>query len=290
MDTKHTMNPNPGGSGGPKTRAARRVADWLVVVSLFIAAVALDRWISPRIHNIDLKDPRVQRPIVREIVPTYALGIMALLLPAATFCVSEFGLLRRPRAFFAAFGAFFLGLGEAGGFTLFFTGALKLAVGRPRPFFGTLCKAYKSGTFECLGDGNAETLKKIVDARKSFPSGHSSISFTCFVYLALYMAMRLKVSQPGTSFKTLKYLALSIPVAIAAFVSISRIIDNHHNFDDVVAGSCLGTGVAVAVWLGRYKEIELYSKDYSPSNSEHTLPMTANDVETGAPGSAPYVD
>lgn len=285
MDNKHADG--PGGSGGAKTRAARRVADWLVVVAVFAASIAMDRFISPRIYNIDLSDPRVRRPLLSEIVPTYALGIMALLLPAATFCVFEFGLLRRPRAFFAAFGAFFLGLGETSGFTLLFTGALKLAVGRPRPFFQTLCKAYEAGSLtKCIGDGSAETAKKIIDARKSFPSGHSSISFTCFVYLALYMALRLKVSQPGTSFKTLKYLALSIPVGIAAFVAVSRILDNHHNYDDVVAGSCLGTGVAVAVWLGRYKEIQLYSQDYSQSGSVDSLPMTSNDIEAAGP--APY--
>lgn len=278
MDAKHTTP--PGGSGSAKTRAARRVVDWLVAIACFAAAIALDRFISPRIHPIDLSDPRVRRPLLSEIVPTYALGIMALLLPAATFCVFEFLLLKRPRAFFAAFGAFFLGLGECGGFTLLFTGALKLAVGRPRPFFQTLCKAYVPGTLKCVGDGTAETAKKIIDARKSFPSGHSSISFTCFIYLALYMALRLKVHKPGTSLKTLKYLLLSIPVGIAAFVAVSRILDNHHNFDDVVAGSCLGTGIAVAVWMGRYREIEAYSSDYSQSDSEQALPMTSNDIET----------
>jgi len=279
MDTRNTSSTGGSGSGSARARAALRVVDWLVGIACFATAAALDRYVSPRIHPIDLSDPRVRRPLLGENVPAFALGIMAIVLSAVTFCLFEFGLLRRPRAFFAALGAFFLGLGECGGFTLLFTGALKLAVGRPRPFFQTLCKAYVPGTLECVGDGTAETAKKIIDARKSFPSGHSSISFTCFIYLALYMALKLKIHKLGTSLKTLRYLLLSIPVGIGAFVAISRIIDNHHNFDDVVAGSCLGTGIAVAVWLGRYREIESYSSDDSQADSEHTLPLSSNDSE-----------
>lgn len=284
------MDTDASASGGSaKARAGRRVADWLVVVGVFAAYIALNKFVPPRIHPIDLSDPRVRRPLLPEIVPTYVLGLMVLLLPVATFCALEIcQFLRRPRVFFiGAFGAFFLGLCEAVGFTVLLTGGLKLAVGRPRPFFRALCVAYEAGSHTaCVGDGRAETAAAILEARKSFPSGHSSLSFAAFIYLALYMARRLDVRRPGTPFKTLKYLILGIPLCLAAFVAVSRIVDNHHNFDDVVAGSCLGAGIAVAVWAGRCEEIELCSQPHS----EERLPLTAKKMDIDAPtGAGPYM-
>ncbi len=256
-------------------RRSRRVFDWLfVLIVLGGGTIALDRFLPPRIYRINLDDPRVQLPIVKEIVPTYALGLLALLLPAATFCVFEFALLRRPHRFFSAFGTFFLGLGEACGFTLIATNALKLVVGRPRPYFKELCQGYPDQTSAtCIGSSGSD----INDARKSFPSGHSSLAFACFVYLGLYMGMRMRITNPSTGFKSAKFLVLCIPVSIASFVAVSRVLDYHHNYDDIVAGSVLGAAFALAIWHARWNEVQHICSGGAPQSEEEILPIT-NDV------------
>ena len=267
-DTKHGLQ-----------RRSRRLFDWIfVLVILGAGTIALDRFLTPRIYRIDLNDPRVNFPEIPEIVPTYALGLLALLLPAATFCVFEFGLLRRPHRFFSALGTFALGLAESCGFTLVFTNALKLVVGRPRPFFKAVCVEYPDATSaKCVGNGTGLDVRDINDARKSFPSGHSSLAFACFVYLALYMGMRMRITHPATEFKSAKFLLLSIPVCISSFVAVSRVLDFHHNYDDILAGSVMGAAIALAVWHSRWKEVHHICSDGPAQNEEEILPIH-NDV------------
>lgn len=96
-----------------------------------------------------------------------------------------------------------------------FTDAIKLAVGRPRPDFAYRCWPKTMGRPEpgledvifahvpedeghlqdlhCHGD-----LKTIIEGRKSFPSGHSSFSFSVYIFTFLYLSGKLKVFSRKT--------------------------------------------------------------------------------------------
>lgn len=118
----------------------------------------------------------------------------------------------------------------------FVTETVKLAIGRPRPDF----------FYRCFPDGKmtekltcTEVTRDIIDGRKSFPSGHSSFSFSSMGFLSLWLCGRLGALKRGNE-RVLAMAACSTPLVVAALVAVSRCMDNHHHWEDVVAGSLLG--------------------------------------------------
>lgn len=118
----------------------------------------------------------------------------------------------------------------------FFTETIKLAIGRPRPDF----------FYRCFPDGKVtekftctKVTRDIIDGRKSFPSGHSSFSFCSMGFLSLWLCGRLGALKRGHE-RVLAIAACSTPLIVAALVSVSRCLDNHHHWEDVIAGSLLG--------------------------------------------------
>lgn len=68
----------------------------------------------------------------------------------------------------------------------------KYTIGRLRPHFLDICDTRidcNSDTFKTIYienfDCHGEKEEKFTDSRLSFPSGHSSLSFYCMVYLAV---------------------------------------------------------------------------------------------------------
>ncbi|GJD07397.1 Lipid phosphate phosphatase 1 [Galdieria sulphuraria] len=111
---------------------------------------------------------------------------------------------------------FILGLLEATLCTVTITEILKLVAGRPRPYFLSVCEPINGSTINCQGNA-----AQIEEARKSFPSGHTSLAFAAAVYLTLYFIKIFWLSE--------------------GFYRVSRTMDYHHHFSDIVAGAWLGT-------------------------------------------------
>lgn len=140
------------------------------------------------------------------------------------------------------------------GFTLVATEALKNYVGYLRPIFFALCKP-SADYSECEGDNNS--------GRKSFPSGHASTAFCGLSLLTFYIHERygvpsrsVKIVQAaGDSFaleytdgpprmaRIISILALA-PMALAAFIAASRVVDNKHFPADIIGGAVLGTAIS----------------------------------------------
>jgi membrane-associated phospholipid phosphatase len=136
--------------------------------------------------------------------------------------------------------------------TVVFTNILKLLVGRPRPHFAAVCQAYVTGsTTTCIGDA-----REVAEARKSFPSGHSSLAFSAAIYLCAYLAPVVRIGAPSHGeAKAWRILVLLAPPLMAALVAVSRTIDYHHHFADILAGSLIGTGIASLVAYNRIGDI-----------------------------------
>eukprot|EP01089_Gocevia_fonbrunei_P015381 TRINITY_DN4490_c0_g1_i2.p2 TRINITY_DN4490_c0_g1~~TRINITY_DN4490_c0_g1_i2.p2 ORF type:complete len:125 (+),score=16.04 TRINITY_DN4490_c0_g1_i2:619-993(+) len=96
----------------------------------------------------------------------------------------------------------------------------------------------------------------------SFPSGHSSISFCCLTFLALYIAGKLGLFREGGG-ALWKALCFLFPMSVAAWVAVSRTRDYHHHFSDVLAGSILGTSIAVMCYLLNFHSL-LGEKSHLP--------------------------
>ena len=126
----------------------------------------------------------------------------------------------------------------------------KLFVGRYRPHFLSLCKPSNYShipwnSVDCVPGSLMlfkefkcqNTEKKLESALKSFPSGHATMAFYCAAFGVSYLELMLRRSP---KLHLIKYV-LEISLIIAAWiVSFSRVADNHHHLDDVIAGAILG--------------------------------------------------
>ncbi|KAH8091670.1 lipid phosphate phosphatase 1 [Cristinia sonorae] len=145
----------------------------------------------------------------------------------------------------------FLGLWAARGYNALITEALKNRVGRLRPDFLSRCK-WDKAQHVCTGK-----LAKILDGRRSFPSGHSSTAFSGMTFLTLYLAgltgaWCLSQAAPPRSFFGSRMARLWItmaPMAFATWVAVSRVEDYRHHKEDVIVGSLIGIGTATVSYL-----------------------------------------
>ncbi|KAL5401252.1 hypothetical protein PMIN06_000583 [Paraphaeosphaeria minitans] len=152
-----------------------------------------------------------------------------------------------------------LGLMLSVGAAFTITGALKNAIGKPRPDIVDRCQikdevweAFKRdypkaamATFKDCMQSNNYILQ---DGFKSFPSAHSSVGFGGLFYLSIYLAAKLHVlDSKGEVWKSFIVL---VPTLGAALIAGSRIMDARHHPFDVLSGSLMGILVA---W-GSYRQ------------------------------------
>lgn len=114
------------------------------------------------------------------------------------------------------------------------TETVKLIVGRPRPDFYYRC--YPNGRIAVHCTGNA---RDVMEGRKSFPSGHSSFAFCSMGFLSVWLCGKLRVLSWHRG-ESLRILLCLLPLLLAALIALSRCADNHHHWEDVLAGSTLG--------------------------------------------------
>ncbi|KAJ8681856.1 hypothetical protein QAD02_017648 [Eretmocerus hayati] len=152
--------------------------------------------------------------------------------------------------------------------TVLTTDVAKYTVGRLRPHFMTLCDPTIDCSlpenhhqyfevFECRNKTVSARLLK--ELRLSFPSGHSSFSAYTMIYLALYLQLRM--TWRGS--KLLRHFLQFLCIMMAWFTAMTRISNYKHHWSDVMAGSTIGTVVALIVAFGiadLFKERRL-SKD-----------------------------
>ena len=150
--------------------------------------------------------------------------------------------------------------GIAIGLTSWLTNSAKVYVGYLRPLFYNVCVPDDTYEYCTSGQDNG--------ARKSFPSGHASLSFCGLGLLSLYLECKFGVSSlrtwhpdsvSGTLVLTQRRRTVVVgleriisilcyaPIVVAGFIATSRIVDNKHFPADVVGGSILGATVAKIV-------------------------------------------
>jgi len=124
-----------------------------------------------------------------------------------------------------------LGVGLAIASTITVTNTFKNLVGRPRPDFLDRCQPLISATnpsvFTLSTSALCTRTTFLKDGYRSFPSGHSSISFAGLGFLTLFIAGRLNVLDTrGQVWKTVIALA---PLVAAGIIAISRLMDNRYS-------------------------------------------------------------
>ena len=181
-------------------------------------------------------DSTLQYPYMASIIPNWLLLLLALVFPFIVILVVK----RKDRILYASQFLICVGIIES------LTTILKVMVGRLRPFFIEICaieypnelSSYKHPLYT----GNCLNESKVVDGRKSFPSGHSSMSFCGLGYLSLVLYYQFY------KYGLFAHLASCLPLVLAFFISISRTLDNHHHFEDVLVGIVLGSMGAIGFY------------------------------------------
>ena len=120
------------------------------------------------------------------------------------------------------------------------TQTFKIYVGRLRPNFYQMC-GFDTSTLTCTNGDEME-----MEARMSFPSGHSSLSFCGMMVLTLFLIGRVGLGRsivPKTAYGKGKILLLlsCSPLLLSFWIATSRLTDNWHHTSDILAGSALGS-------------------------------------------------
>ena len=241
----------------------------LCAVLLLLAAGLLLGLAPPARTTFYERDLSLSKERFDDTIPPWLLVVLAVLLPAclclaidvAAHCKRGRGGCVQPHLL--------LGLALAITSTLLATDALKNFIGSKRPNFFDLCNyagAYSAAIdthnttspawqlYDALtiagapGDAARCTAPEasVQDAMRSFPSGHSSLSFAGLGFLVFVLRGALGVKD-GVRLSPAA-LASGAPLAIAAFVAATRVRDNWHREIDITAGAALGCVLASAAW------------------------------------------
>ncbi|CAI7804638.1 unnamed protein product [Closterium sp. NIES-53] len=224
------------------------ILDWVVFVLITAGSIALDS-VHPfqQFVNADYMQ-KYMYPLKPDSVPFWAVPVYAFGFPLLAMTVSF--ILRRD---FIDFHSSLLGFVFNCATTFLLTNALKVSIGRPRPHFFIVC--FPSGVPVYGSDGNAQcngSSSSVMESRVSFPSGHTSMSFSGLTYAALFLAAKLQAFSARGRGQLWRLVPSACCLAGAASVGITRIDDYWHFPFDVFMGGLIGMVVAAICYFLHY--------------------------------------
>ncbi|KAJ2626621.1 hypothetical protein H4R22_004744 [Coemansia sp. RSA 1290] len=243
-DIWHLFHPSRDEKQRRKMLIMAYIPDWIILVLVNLAG-GLFGMLGPRHREFSLSDTSIQYTHHRSYVPDFVPPLVAYASPILSALL--FLIFRRRN--WHDFHCAFLGIFMAMGLNNTATNILKNAVGRPRPDF----------IFRCQPSITQNPPLRLVDYRvcrqpdlgflhegmRSFPSGHASLSFCGLTFTSLYLSSHFRYNdRRGHAYKTIIFY---LPFFCATLIAVSRTADYHHHWQDVLAGSLLGTFVG---WFG----------------------------------------
>ncbi|KAI4290777.1 diacylglycerol diphosphate phosphatase / phosphatidate phosphatase [Pancytospora philotis] len=184
---------------------------------------------TPRIVDVPLGDPRFSRPHKPSTI-CYGL-LLVVLLCIYTFVGTLF--YRHRKVERPAYQMFLLGAVVANTLGVVLTENIKNIVGGPRPDFHERFRRDELGNY-------LHSARTMADARKSFPSGHTSAAFCALSYL-LYLYYTVYARPASCA------ILAAVSAALCTSVGITRVLDNKHFTHDVVCGALLGLASTLVV-------------------------------------------
>ncbi|XP_041445281.1 phospholipid phosphatase 3 L homeolog isoform X1 [Xenopus laevis] len=231
--------------------------DVFCLVVACLPAVVLNKCaVMPYQRGFFCSDESIRYEIKKNTVSVPLLLTVGVLVALVTIIVGEFFrihyLKERPRSFiqnpyvaalYKQVGCFAFGCSVSQSFT----DIAKVAIGRLRPHFLNVCDPDFSTincslgyieNYVCRGPPN-----KVMEARKSFFSGHASFSMYTMLYLVFYLQSRF--TWKGA--RLLRPLLQFTLLMMAFYTGLSRVSDHKHHPSDVLAGFVQGALVAYCI-------------------------------------------
>ncbi|KAJ6557939.1 phosphatidic acid phosphatase type 2/haloperoxidase [Mycena capillaripes] len=247
--------------------------DWVITLALAAVFFSLDR-VHGFKRDFSLEDTSLRHPYaVHERIPDFALYIIAVVAPVVLQAVINLLTIRSWWDFHNGLLGLILGLAITGSITQF----TKITVGRPRPDIIDRCQPIPGSVDPVYGLSNSSICTTpsdsaiMLDAFRSFPSGHSSLSFAGLGFLAFYLAGKLHLFD-NRGYAAKAWVSL-VPFAGAALVAISRTMDYRHHWHDVLVGAILGTVVSYFTYRQYYPSLasEVSHRPYSPRSARDAV-------------------
>ncbi|XP_046549696.1 phospholipid phosphatase 1-like [Haliotis rubra] len=247
--------------------------DLVTIGAMFVEAIAIFKVdVTPFGRGFFCNDQSLMYPYHDDTVTMVDAALIGVL-PQVLLLASV-----AKRTFFNMYGKLlFAQLGVAcfgGGICYLTTEVVKLVVGRLRPHFFDVCKPDFSKIncstgyivdYVCQGTNDA----LIIDAKKSFPSGHSSFIAFAMTYIIMYVQLRL-----GRKNCRLLRALLQFGAALGGvYVCVSRISDYKHHWSDVLGGAVLGilTSALTVLYVNDVKRINMVEET---SDEKSPVPLT----------------
>ncbi|ORX41134.1 phospholipid metabolism-related protein [Kockovaella imperatae] len=218
--------------------------DWMLVVLLWVVYAILNRSGGHK-REFSLNDISIQHTFAEhERVPPNLLFFISAGIPLLVLVPVSAFVARTGWDMHNAVVGVFMSYTMTGTVTQL----IKMSVGRPRPDLLARCLP-REGSADHVFFGlstvdicTTTNQLRLDDGFKSFPSGHSSLSFAGLGFLSCYLAGKMHLWD-RRGHRTRGWFALS-PLLGAVMVAISRTEDNRHHWQDVLVGSLLGLFIA----------------------------------------------
>lgn len=243
-------------------------AEAIATIGMFVFAFGLHVLVQPEPLPFLEQDLTLSYALTRpETIPIWLLFVLSISVPASFIVLGHlYHAYKRRGSFRTTLKSFLwcqLGVLQALAIVFSITNLLKTMTGRQRPNFFALCNyagyndAITSGDFTSYFAntvfGAFGDLKKcqsdfsdVAESLRSFPSGHSSISFAGMTFAALYLRASFGVVK-GVHVSVRAILS-SFPWILSAYIACSRVRDRWHNTDDVFIGSAIGLLSGFLAW------------------------------------------
>lgn len=235
-----------------------KLGDALYVGIIYILDMLYFEHIEPFQRQFSINDLTISHPFAEhERVPANVLLLWINILPL--IIIPIFTVLFTPRPFklyivYISLLGVFISMGTC----VFVTDVLKNWIGRCRPDFLARCEP-KEGLLDNVLYTAADVCTstdraKLLDGFRTTPSGHSSMSWSSFGYISLWLNGQLNSSHihKGAWRSILAFL----PCLLAFYVALSRTQDYRHHFIDIILGSLLGSFVAWWSYRRYFPEIK----------------------------------
>eukprot|EP00644_Phytophthora_capsici_P001004 jgi/Phyca11/121317/e_gw1.43.337.1 len=219
-------------------------------LALFFAIIPVQQRPIPNVEvrinstmTVWSRDPMLNAKVHPEQVTTAALVFFGVAIPVAVNLLMNYVV---PRFHMAR---------------LLLTEFTKNLTGQFRPSFYDMC----GWQYQVVWDGVTNLCTDPAgekEGRKSFPSGHASFAWSTMLLLTLYLLGRSRLNCKTRSEsairggrKMLKLMLCFTPSFVAAWVAITRSIDNWHHYSDILAGSIIGAVSACVAYSYNYGSV-----------------------------------
>eukprot|EP01025_Chloroclados_australasicus_P017908 TRINITY_DN1919_c0_g1_i1.p1 TRINITY_DN1919_c0_g1~~TRINITY_DN1919_c0_g1_i1.p1 ORF type:complete len:308 (-),score=19.06 TRINITY_DN1919_c0_g1_i1:2603-3442(-) len=242
----------------------QNVADWICLIVLAILAGIANR--MPPFHRF-IEEHEMYNYMypyhTYQTVPAWVLIIVTLIPALCVFVIfRQLNKINNTGLYRAIIGLIMSFL-----FTTVVTESLKNLVGRPRPHYFRRCFPDGNAPYAAdslLGYPNCD----VIDAHRSFPSGHASGSMSGLGYLSFFLFDHLSAFNGlGSVWKGVLGL---VPIFCSGLVGTTRVTDYYHHWGDVMFGLLLGLVVSAVSYYQYFP--------YRTTNENNNVNNNDNDV------------